>query len=70
MEERIQALREALSEAKRVAALTGAGISAESGVPTLPLGLLDLFPIINLLPTVNLAASGDILLEIWLPRGR
>ena len=34
MEERIQALREALSEAKRVAALTGAGISAESGVPT------------------------------------
>jgi NAD-dependent deacetylase len=34
VEERIQALREALSEAKRVAALTGAGISAESGVPT------------------------------------
>ena len=30
----MQALREALSEAKRVVALTGAGISAESGVPT------------------------------------
>ena len=34
MEEAIRALREALSEANRVAALTGAGISAESGVPT------------------------------------
>lgn len=34
MEEQIRALREALVKAKRVAALTGAGISAESGVPT------------------------------------
>jgi len=34
VEETLQALREALREAKTVAALTGAGISAESGVPT------------------------------------
>ena len=34
MEKQIKALREALSKAERVAALTGAGISAESGVPT------------------------------------
>ena len=34
MEETIRALREALAAADRVAALTGAGISAESGVPT------------------------------------
>jgi NAD-dependent deacetylase len=34
MEEQIKALREALVKAERVAALTGAGISAESGVPT------------------------------------
>lgn len=34
MEKQIKALREALVKAKRVAALTGAGISAESGVPT------------------------------------
>jgi NAD-dependent deacetylase len=34
MEQQIKALREALVKAERVAALTGAGISAESGVPT------------------------------------
>ena len=34
MQEQIKALRDALVKAKRVAALTGAGISAESGVPT------------------------------------
>lgn len=34
MEEQIKALREALVKAERVTALTGAGISAESGVPT------------------------------------
>jgi len=34
MEQQIKALRDALLRAKRVAALTGAGISAESGVPT------------------------------------
>jgi NAD-dependent deacetylase len=34
MEEKIRVLREVLTKAKRVAALTGAGISAESGVPT------------------------------------
>jgi NAD-dependent deacetylase len=34
VEERVRALREALHAAERVAALTGAGISAESGVPT------------------------------------
>lgn len=34
MENEIRAVREALKKAQRVAALTGAGISAESGVPT------------------------------------
>lgn len=34
MEGKIKALREALKKADRVAVLTGAGISAESGVPT------------------------------------
>lgn len=34
MEETLQALREALQRAKSVAVLTGAGISAESGIPT------------------------------------
>ena len=34
MEEKIRALREDLKKADRVAVLTGAGISAESGVPT------------------------------------
>jgi NAD-dependent deacetylase len=34
MEQQIKALRDALAKAERVAALTGAGISAESGVPT------------------------------------
>jgi NAD-dependent deacetylase len=34
MEEKIAALRDVLKKADRVAALTGAGISAESGVPT------------------------------------
>ena len=34
MAEQIKALRDALLKAERVAALTGAGISAESGVPT------------------------------------
>jgi NAD-dependent deacetylase len=34
MEQQIGALREVLGKAERVAALTGAGISAESGVPT------------------------------------
>jgi NAD-dependent deacetylase len=34
MEEKIRALREYLKKADRVAVLTGAGISAESGVPT------------------------------------
>lgn len=34
MVDKIQALREALRKAERVAVLTGAGISAESGVPT------------------------------------
>ena len=34
MEEKIKALREDLKKADRVAVLTGAGISAESGVPT------------------------------------
>lgn len=34
MEEKIKALRETLKKADRVAVLTGAGISAESGVPT------------------------------------
>lgn len=34
MEEQIKVLREALVKAKHVVALTGAGISAESGVPT------------------------------------
>ncbi len=34
MEEKIASLRDVLKEADRVAALTGAGISAESGVPT------------------------------------
>jgi len=34
MEKEIQALRDALVKAEHVAALTGAGISAESGVPT------------------------------------
>ena len=34
MEQQIQALRDALVKAERVTALTGAGISAESGVPT------------------------------------
>ena len=34
MEEQIKALRDALRKAERIAALTGAGISAESGVPT------------------------------------
>ena len=34
MEETLQALREALQQAKSVAVLTGAGISAESGIPT------------------------------------
>lgn len=35
MEEKIKALRDALKKADQVAVLTGAGISAESGVPTL-----------------------------------
>ena len=35
MEEEIKALRDALKKADQVAVLTGAGISAESGVPTL-----------------------------------
>jgi NAD-dependent deacetylase len=34
MEPQIKALRDALAKAERVTALTGAGISAESGVPT------------------------------------
>lgn len=34
MEEKIKALRDALKKADQVAVLTGAGISAESGVPT------------------------------------
>ncbi|UCF86410.1 MAG: hypothetical protein JSV50_14615, partial [Desulfobacteraceae bacterium] len=34
MEGKIKALREALKKADRMAVLTGAGISAESGVPT------------------------------------
>jgi NAD-dependent deacetylase len=34
MDQQIKALREVLGKAERVAALTGAGISAESGVPT------------------------------------
>jgi len=34
MEQQIMALRDALAKAERVTALTGAGISAESGVPT------------------------------------
>ncbi|MCJ7594124.1 MAG: NAD-dependent protein deacylase, partial [Desulfobacterales bacterium] len=34
MKEEIQALKAALKKADRVVALTGAGISAESGVPT------------------------------------
>jgi NAD-dependent deacetylase len=34
MQEKIKVLREALKKADRVAVLTGAGISAESGVPT------------------------------------
>jgi len=34
MEQQIRALREVLGKAERVAVLTGAGISAESGVPT------------------------------------
>jgi NAD-dependent deacetylase len=34
MEQQIKALRAALTKAERVTALTGAGISAESGVPT------------------------------------
>jgi len=34
MEEQIKALRDALAKVERVTALTGAGISAESGVPT------------------------------------
>ena len=34
MEKEIKALREELKKADRVAVLTGAGISAESGVPT------------------------------------
>lgn len=34
MEEVLKALRDVLVKAERVAALTGAGISAESGVPT------------------------------------
>lgn len=34
MDEEIQALRKALQEAERVTVLTGAGVSAESGVPT------------------------------------
>jgi len=34
MEQQIKALRDALVKAERVAAMTGAGISAESGVPT------------------------------------
>jgi len=33
-EEEIKALRDALKKADQVAVLTGAGISAESGVPT------------------------------------
>jgi NAD-dependent deacetylase len=33
MEEKIKALRDALKKADQVAVLTGAGISAESGVP-------------------------------------
>lgn len=35
MEEKIKALRDALKKADQVAVLTGAGISVESGVPTL-----------------------------------
>jgi len=34
MEGKIKALRDALKKADQVAVLTGAGISAESGVPT------------------------------------
>jgi NAD-dependent deacetylase len=34
MEEKIKALRDTLKKADQVAVLTGAGISAESGVPT------------------------------------
>jgi len=34
MEQQLKALRDVLVKAERVAALTGAGISAESGVPT------------------------------------
>ena len=34
MKEKIKTAREALKTAERVAVLTGAGISAESGVPT------------------------------------
>lgn len=34
MEEKIEALRDAVKKADQVAVLTGAGISAESGVPT------------------------------------
>jgi len=34
MEKQIKALRDALAKAERITALTGAGISAESGVPT------------------------------------
>jgi NAD-dependent deacetylase len=34
MEEEIKALRDTLKKADQVAVLTGAGISAESGVPT------------------------------------
>ncbi|MBN2125707.1 MAG: NAD-dependent deacylase, partial [Deltaproteobacteria bacterium] len=34
MEKQIRALREHLRKAQRVSVLTGAGISAESGVPT------------------------------------
>jgi len=34
MEEKIKALRDARKKADEVAVLTGAGISAESGVPT------------------------------------
>jgi len=34
MENKLKTVREALKSAERVAVLTGAGISAESGVPT------------------------------------
>jgi NAD-dependent deacetylase len=35
MEEEIKALRDALKKTDQVAVLTGAGISAESGIPTI-----------------------------------